>query len=103
MIRSLTSKQKDKLVERLTELEHEQWCVWSKNIALELRELRNTAVISNLHNDVLATRTTDRLERWYRLWVPYDELNEHTKEQDRKWAREVLQIVEELNLEIVSK
>ena len=103
MIISLTSKQKEELVERLAELEHKQWCVWSKNIAPELSDLRNVAVISNPHNDVLATRTTDRLERWSGLWVQYDELDEKTKEQDRKWARKALQIFEELNSEILSK
>jgi len=103
MIRSLTSKQKDELIEKLAELEHEQWIEWSKNIAPELGELRDAVVISKLHNDVLALRITERLQRWNSFWVPYDKLNEKTKEQDRKWARKVLQIVKELNMEIVSK
>jgi len=103
MIRSLTPKQKDELVNKLAELEHEQWCVWSKSIAPELSDLRNAAVVSNLHNDLLAERTTKRLERWNSYWVPFNELDEKTKEQDRKWVRKTLQIFEELNMEIVSK
>jgi len=105
MIRSLTSKQKDKLVERLAELEHEQWCVWTKNIAPEIKELiaAVSISISDIDNNILVVKTAERLLRWSSFWIPYDELNEHMKEQDRKWAREVIQIFNELHLEIVSK
>jgi len=102
MIKSLTQERKDELIERLAELEHEQWIEWSKNIAPELSDLRNAASVP-LVKDSLVLRTTERLQRWSSFWIPYDKLNEKTKEQDRKWARKVLQIFEELNLEIVSK
>ena len=102
MIRSLTAKQKDELIERLAELEHEQWIEWSKNIAPELGELRDAASVP-LVKDSLALRTTERLLRWNSFWISYDKLDEKTKEQDRKWVRKVLQIFEELNLEILSK
>lgn len=63
------------LIEKLAELEHEQWMAWSMDIAS--KELL----------------TNERLERWKRLWVPFQELTEEMKEQDRKWAKKVMEII----------
>ncbi len=54
--------------EGIAELEHEQWIEWSKAIAKAV------------------TLPQDRLERWQKLWVPYSELTEEQKDQDRVWA-----------------
>lgn len=62
--------------EKLSELEHEQWISWSKNIA----ETENI--------------TSDRLERWQILWRPYSELTEAEKDQDREWADKSLAIIQ---------
>lgn len=85
MIRSLTSEQKNELVEKLAELEHNQWIEWSKSLT---------------RTEELSDR---RLLRWAMLWLPYEELTERQKEQDRVWARKSIQLIKELNLEIVSK
>ncbi len=63
----------DDLLEKLAEIEHEQWVEWSKSIAPEVDE--------------------DRRVRWKNLWVPYSELSEDMKEEDRKYARKVLKIL----------
>jgi len=63
------------LIERIASLEHEQWQAWSKEIA-------KTENIK-----------CKRLKRWISLWIPYSELDEKTKEQDRVWAREVIEAV----------
>jgi len=63
------------LLEKLAALEHEQWMAWSKAIA----EQENIS--------------PERLERWKKYWVPYEELDEATKEHDRVWARRVLEII----------
>jgi len=68
-----------KILEKLAELEHEQWIAWSKAIAPEID----------------GRYYQKHLQRWKRLWVPYSELNESVKEQDRVWARKVLEIVDE--------
>ncbi len=63
------------LMERLAELEHDQWVAWSKAIAES------------------ETVSPERLERWRHLWIPYAELSEEQKEHDRKWAVLALRIM----------
>lgn len=63
------------LYNELAELEHEQWIAWSKNIT-ETEKI-----------------TSERLERWKKLWRPYSELTESEKDQDREWAQKALKIV----------
>jgi hypothetical protein len=66
-----------KLLEKLAALEHEQWISWSMNI---------------VHSESISY---ERLERWQKLWIPYEQLTEEQKEQDRAWARKALAIMEE--------
>jgi hypothetical protein len=63
----------DTLIERLAELEHEQWVYWSKGVAAEVSK--------------------ERRRRWQSLWVPYDQLAENVKEEDRIWARKVVDLL----------
>ena len=58
------------LLEKLSELEHEQWVVWSKALADEVGP--------------------ERRRRWEAMWIPYSQLTETLKEVDRQWARKVL-------------
>lgn len=62
----------DDLVERLAALEHRQWMHWTQAVA-EREDLPDGLV-----------------ERWEESWVPYDDLDEETKEMDREWARRAL-------------
>jgi hypothetical protein len=56
--------------EALAELEHEQWMGWAQALL-----------------DSEASRLTpSRRERWARLMVPYADLTESQKDQDRVWA-----------------
>jgi hypothetical protein len=61
-------------IERLSAIEHEQWIEWSKNI---------TSTEPNL--------SFDRVERWSKLWIPYEQLSEDMKEHDRKWANKIIE------------
>jgi hypothetical protein len=63
----------DRLLERLAELEHEQWVAWSRAVADEV--------------------SAERRRRWQECWVHYDELPEEVKELDRVWARKVLALL----------
>ncbi len=69
-------KMKNTWIERIAVIEHEQWITWSKQVA-------KTETIS-----------PTRLKRWKKYWIPYEQLPENVKEQDRKWARKVLEMVE---------
>jgi len=69
-------KVRERIIEELAELEHEQWIEWSKNIS------KTEGAIS-----------LERLGRWQKLWRPYAELTDEEKEQDRKWARKVIEII----------
>jgi RyR domain-containing protein len=61
------------LRERLAELEHEQWMAWAKAVWDEVSPARR--------------------ERWAPLMVPYHQLTEASKDQDREWADKVLATV----------
>lgn len=79
----MTHQKKNEIIELLAELEHEQWCEWSKALA----------------EDRLCEIDTARLERWQRLWRPYCELNENQKDQDRVYARKVFEKIDLLSKE----
>jgi len=66
-------------IEKLAELEHEQWENWSKSIA-SLEKL-----------------TPERLQRWEELWINYKNLPEDQKEHDRFYARKILQLLSSLS------
>jgi hypothetical protein len=74
-LKKLKSNLEEISLEKLAELEHEQWVEWSKNIA-------ETESIS-----------WKRINRWLELWIPYSKLTENQKEQDRIWAKKVLKIL----------
>ena len=57
-----------KIREGLAELEHDQWVAWSRSLA------------------IAEDLSPERLERWGKLWIPYAELTEEQKDQDRIWA-----------------
>lgn len=63
------------LIERLAQLEHEQWAHWTRYM------------LDNL--------TPENIERWRRqIETPYHQLTEKEKESDRKWAKKVLEVLE---------
>ena len=62
------------LLEKLAELEHEQWAYWTEYM------------FNNL--------TIDNLVRWRnQVRTPYEELSEKEKESDREWARKAIKIM----------
>lgn len=63
--------------EILAELEHDQWVEWSQAIFAS----------ENI--------SEERHKRWSKLWVPYGELTEEEKDQDRKYADRVIEVLKE--------
>jgi len=80
--KELPSGQRAELRERLAALEHEQWMKWAK------------AVIDEVESD--------RQDRWRSFFVPYKELTEASKDDDREWADKILQLIDELLSDIVT-
>lgn len=66
------------VLETLAEVEHRQWMHWSQHVAEE----------HDLPDELL--------EKWEENWVPYEELEEETKESDRKWALEAMDAIEDV-------
>jgi len=64
-------------VEHLSSLIHDQWISWARNLALH----------ENLSGE--------RLDRWNKLYVPYDQLSEDMKAEDRKFALKFLNSISE--------
>lgn len=64
----------DELIDRLADLEHEQWAHWTTYMMAHMTEA-NTS-------------------RWkVQAQKPYSQLSETDKEKDRKWARKVLEVL----------
>ena len=67
------------LLEELSKIEHDQWVEWSKSVSSEVSD--------------------ERKKRWQKYWVPYEDLSEDVKEQDRVYARKVLNAVDKYTKE----
>jgi len=84
-------------LERLAELEHEQWAHWTRHIldvmepALDLMQDR----YDNGYSDDAEDRCLESVDRWNRqIATPYGELSDGEMESDRVWARRVLATLE---------
>lgn len=67
----------DELREKLASIDHDQWMYWAKNMML-------SGEISE-----------ERKARWLKFMVPYSELDEDVKEDDRVWADKVIAVLNE--------
>lgn len=65
------------LREKLAEQEHEQWVGWAKSIIASEKISEKRAL------------------RWQTYFVPYSELEESVKDQDRKHADATLQLLDD--------
>ena len=68
---------RQELIERLSDLEHKQWMIWSKNLT---------------ENEKISL---ERFNRWQQLWIDYSDLTEKQKGQDRVWAIQSFTIFED--------
>ena len=62
------------LIEALSALIHEEWMHWAQHLVSSEK------------------LSSERLERWKKLFVPFRDLSEEMKEKDREWARKALTI-----------
>ena len=85
------------ILEKLSDLEHQQWCEWSGSVSKEIFSL--ITILDRFEDDLTddekltVSRIKDNLARWDNLQVNYFELSENEKEKDRVYAKKVLSIV----------
>jgi hypothetical protein len=94
----------DELIERLADLEHEQWAHWTRYMLTTLRPLLET------HDPTVWTQAEIDKARgclagwWRQIATPYAELSEREKDSDREWAEKALAIVQDgVTIEIESR
>ena len=88
------------ILEKLSELEHEQWCEWSGSISKDLYSLLrilddNDSLNLSDEDKSLVFNLKMRLENWEALRVPYSDLPEDEKEKDRVYARKIIAVFDE--------
>lgn len=74
---------REETIEVLAALEHEQWVEWAQTFMREPLSLSRA-----------------RIKGWDRYFVPYAQLDETAKEQDRVWARRSLAALEAAGLAV---
>ena len=85
------------ILEKLSDLEHQQWCEWSGSVSKEIFSL--ITILDRFEDDLsddeklTVSRIKDKLARWDNLQVNYFELSENEKEKDRVYAKRVLSIL----------
>ena len=65
------------LLEKLADLEHNQWWEWSRDLSRKEK------------------LSKERLDRWDKLWTLYKFLSEKSKEQDRVYARKIIELLKQ--------
>lgn len=80
------------LREKIAELEHEQWLQWAGAV------IKDLYLISSGHYVDCPCASCVRIRRWKPNMIPYNELDEATKEFDREWAVKDLKVCKEEGL-----
>lgn len=92
------SKDNSELLEKLADLEHQQWALWTRYMLDQLEEaigLTFSEFRVDNPNHPVTKKAYENIDRWRRqIETPYSELSEKEKDSDREWARKVLDIVE---------
>jgi hypothetical protein len=65
------------MLEKLAEIEHEQWMTWATALQDEV--------------------SPERKYKWKKVMIPYKDLTEEDKEKDREWARKIMEVVNKQN------
>jgi hypothetical protein len=80
------------MVETVAEAIHDEWATWAGSLMPELQELTFNHLPYGQWVEAgnCRCKTCERKKRWFKMFVPYSELPEETKEYDRIWARKLL-------------
>lgn len=85
----------DNLREEIAKSEHEQWVRWAKALlpVLKLLTKHHLPYGDWREEGNCACDTCNRIKRWEKLFVPYEELTEEMKELDRKEADQIINLL----------
>ena len=87
------------ILEKLSDLEHMQWCEWSDSVSKDIFSL--ISILNRFEDDltkkkkVTVSKIKDKLDHWDNLQVDYSDLSENEKEKDRVYAKKILSILED--------
>jgi hypothetical protein len=106
-------KKRNRKIEKLAAIDHDQWIYWSSGVASMIQQLRNIIfeyenylidniseeeyeiLVANANRLLFKNDVTERMKLWERLQkTPYAELSEEYKNDDRKWADIELKAIE---------
>lgn len=79
--------------EELSNLEHEQWMSWSQSLDKQLFKPRGNLPIA--YPEDIGKNFIEKKDKWLKLWKPYSDLDEKTKDSDRIWADKILVLIGE--------
>ena len=79
------------LRERLSEQEHIQWESWTHAVSQNLKRIKQ--MLDDNKPQEASYLIGSILNRWHKKWKPYSYLTEELKDEDRRWADQVLQII----------
>ena len=86
-------KNEEELREKLSELEHIQWCHIIRPILEIFKEANKSFAALKANKLPVAEKIAEKIQTWERDMVEYDELSEFLKDYDREWADKVLKIM----------
>lgn len=80
---------KPETIDVFSDLIHKEWESWSQNTAKGLHDVKVSCYEGNTREAIQKINTM--INRWEHNWRPYNDLLEEIKEQDRIWARKVIE------------
>lgn len=86
----------EQLLEVLSDLEHQQWVVWTKGL---IAWMRTAEGMSERDKRALNEAADILLAKWETNWGDYWALTESVKEHDRNFARRVVEVFQDHVLE----
>lgn len=84
------------LLEKLSELEHQQWQLWIYSTIVKLEKILDVSNKLPVGGRFIFMRNEleEIIKKWDKNRIPYSELPEEVKELDRIWARKVLKVID---------
>jgi len=87
----MVNSKENMFLERLSEIEHNQWIHWSKTIWDRLETIKRAIEADDKRTALFLLE--EQRNKWDKNWIPYKQLDEKTKEFDRVWAKKVLETI----------